>query len=257
MLGIATVLALFIGVLLGMLGGGGSVLLVPVLLYVLKLAPKDALATSQLVMAATTLVAMLLHAQAGRVVLATGIVFGVSGMAGSYLGGRVAHYIPSQVLLAGFVALMVISAVQMLRGRGRGSKAKSDAAVAGGNGTAARIPWQGAAIGFPTGLVAGLLGAGGGFLVVPALALFGGLTMERAVGTSLLVIAMQSFAGSLGYLGHATVNWQLVATLSAAMGASSLVGGLLSQRVPALMLRKLFAGLLLAVSALMLVRTFW
>lgn len=247
MLMIATGLALLIGLLLGMLGGGGSVLLVPVLLYVLKLEPKAALASSQLILAATSLVAMGVHARAGRVVFSTGAVFGISGMVGAYLGGRTAHYLPAKLLLFGFVSLMAISAVQMLRKR---NKAETTAAgVPGGS------LWRGAAVGLPTGFVAGLLGAGGGFLIVPALLLFGHLPIERAVGTSLLVITLQSTAGALGYLKHAAVDLRVVAALSGAMAASSILGGLLSQRLPAARLRQLFAGLLLAVACFMLIRT--
>ena len=246
MLELAIALSLGIGVLLGMLGGGGSVLLVPVLLSVLKLPTKTALATSQMVMAATTVVAMVLHARAGRVVFRTGVLFGLSGMAGSFLGGRLAHYISPSVLLSGFVVLMLASAIQMLRGSRKKTEPKSGAAW-----------WLGMLVGFPTGLVAGMLGAGGGFLVVPALTIFGGLAMEQAVGTSLLVIAMQAFAGSLGYLGHSTVDFRLVGMLASVMAVSSLGGAVLSQRVPAAFLRRLFAALLIAVAIQMLVQTFF
>lgn len=247
MLVIATGLALLIGLLLGMLGGGGSVLLVPLLLYVLKLEPKAALASSQLILAATSLVAMGVHARAGRVVFPTGAVFGLAGMVGAYLGGRTAHYLPGKLLLFGFVALMAISAIQMLRKRKRTETAAT--------GAPAGIPWRGAAVGLPTGFVAGLLGAGGGFLIVPALLFFGRLPIEKAVGTSLLVIMLQSLAGALGYMQHATVELPVVASLSGAMAASSIVGGLLSQRLPAARLRQLFAGLLLAVACFMLIRS--
>mgnify|MGYP000532390183 CR=1 FL=1 len=246
MLELAIALSLGIGVLLGMLGGGGSVLLVPVLLSVLKLPTKTALATSQMVMAATTVVAMVLHARAGRVVFRTGVLFGLSGMAGSFLGGRLAHYISPSVLLSGFVVLMLASAIQMLRGSRKKTEPKSGAAW-----------WLGMLVGFPTGLVAGMLGAGGGFLVVPALTIFGGLAMEQAVGTSLLVIAMQAFAGSLGYLGHSTVDFHLVGMLASVMAVGSLGGAVLSQRVPAAFLRRLFAALLIAVAIQMLVQTFF
>ncbi|HNO68847.1 MAG TPA: sulfite exporter TauE/SafE family protein [Pseudomonadota bacterium] len=246
MLELAIALSLGIGVLLGMLGGGGSVLLVPVLLSVLKLPTKTALATSQMVMAATTVVAMVLHARAGRVVFRTGVLFGLSGMAGSFLGGRLAHYISPSVLLSGFVVLMLASAIQMLRGSRKKTAPKSGAAW-----------WLGMLVGFPTGLVAGMLGAGGGFLVVPALTIFGGLAMEQAVGTSLLVIAMQAFAGSLGYLGHSTVDFRLVGMLASVMAVGSLGGAVLSQRVPAAFLRRLFAALLIAVAIQMLVQTFF
>ena len=245
MLGITLALALFIGVLLGMLGGGGSILLVPVLLYVLKLEPKSALATSQLVMVATSLVAMIVHARSGRVVFSTGGLFGLSAMAGAYLGGRFAAHVPARVLLLGFVSLMLLSAIQMLRKR-NSDETTPPAAVG--------IPWREMAVGLPTGFVAGMLGAGGGFLIVPALVLFGAIPITKAVGTSLLVIAMQSLAGAAGYLGHAVVDLRLVAELSAAMATSSIFGGLLSRRVPASKLRTLFALLLLAVACFMLIR---
>lgn len=240
-------LALLIGVLLGLLGGGGSVLLVPVLLYVLHLAPKSALATSQLVMVSTSLVAMAVHARAGNVVPTIGGLFGLLAMAGAYLGGRFAAYVPARLLMLGFVTLMLASALQMLRPR------NSDAAAVA---AAPGIRWQAVAIGFPTGLVAGLLGAGGGFLIVPALALFAGLPMSQAVGTSLLVIAMQSTAGAIGYLRHASVDMRTVAWISIAMALSSILGGLFARRLPAAVLRRIFAGLLLLVACFMLVRSF-
>jgi hypothetical protein len=234
---------------MGMLGGGGSVLLVPVLLYVLKLELKVALASSQLVLAATSLVAMTVHAQAGRVVYTTGVVFGAAGMVGAYLGGRTAHHVPAKLLLFGFIALMFVSALQMLRKR-NGSETNAVAVMPQGG-----IPWRGAAIGLPTGFVAGLLGAGGGFLIVPALSLFGRLPIDRAVATSLFVITMQAFAGSIGYLEHATVDYRVVGFLSTTMAASSVAGGLISQRMPAALLRQLFAGLLLLAACFMLLRS--
>ncbi len=239
-------LSLLIGVLMGLLGGGGSVLLVPVLLYVLRLDPKSALATSQLVMVGTSVVAMSVHARAGHVVPGIGGLFGLLAMLGAYLGGRIAAYVPSRLLLLGFITLMLLSAFQMLRTR---NSSESKPAASPG------IAWRAVAIGFPTGLVAGLLGAGGGFLIVPALALFGGLPMPQAVGTSLLVIAMQSVAGASGYLRHASVDLHLVAWLSLAMAGSSILGGLLAGRLPAQLLRRIFAGLLLLVASFMLVRS--
>ncbi|MBL9007363.1 MAG: sulfite exporter TauE/SafE family protein [Myxococcales bacterium] len=246
MLGITLALSLFIGVLLGLLGGGGSILLVPVLLYVLKLEPKSALATSQLVMVTTSLVAMAVHARRGRVVFSTGGLFGLSAMAGAYLGGRVAAHVPARLLMLGFVSLMLLSALKMLRSR---NKPETTPKVTPG------LPLRAMAAGLPTGFIAGMLGAGGGFLIVPALVLFAGLPIEQAVGTSLLVIAMQSLAGAAGYLGHATVDLRLVAELSASMATSSILGGFLASRVSAGKLRTLFAGLLLAVACFMLIRS--
>lgn len=248
MLLLATALAALIGLLLGMLGGGGSVLMIPVLLYVLMLEPKSALATSQLILSMTSVVAMIAHAVQGRVVYATGLLFGVTGMLGAYLGGRTAHYVPPRLLLAGFVALLIVSATQMLR--------KSAAQPAPARPQAQRLV-RGLGLGLCTGFVAGLLGAGGGFLVVPALVLFGGLPMPQAIGTSLLVIALQSFAGSLGYLGHATVEWKLAGELGVTMAAASIGGSLVGQYVPAPLLRRMFGGLLIAVALFMLARILW
>lgn len=248
MLSLATGLVLVIGLLLGMLGGGGSVLLVPVLLYVLSLEPKSALLTSQLIMAVTCSITVAVHARAGRVVWRTGAVFGLAGMLGAYLGGRMARYVPGKLLLLGFIALMLVSALRMLRGQPARSQVVS--------GRRENLH-QGAILGLPTGFVSGMLGIGGGFILVPVLTLLGGLAIEQAVGTSLLIIAMQSLAGSVGYLGCAAVHWPVVATLATAMALSSVLGGLLTQRLPAARLRRLFAGLLIGVAVLMLIKNLW
>lgn len=247
MLAVATALAVLIGAVLGMLGGGGSVLMVPVLLYLVGLKPKAALATSQILLAVTSAVAVLVHIRARRVVWSTGVLFGAASMLGAYCGGRAARYVPARLLLLGFTGLMLLSAAQMLHGRRPGAAQR---AAADGGGLFAR----GAAIGFLTGLLAGTLGVGGGFLIVPALTLFGGLPIEKAVGTSLFVISLQSLAGSIGYLGHVAVDVRVVGQLAAAMALGSIGGGLLSRRLPAALLRRLFAGLLLIVALFMLLR---
>lgn len=248
MLSLATGLVLVIGLLLGMLGGGGSVLLVPVLLYVLRLEPKSALLTSQLIMAVTCSITVAVHARAGRVVWRTGAVFGLAGMPGAYLGGRIARYVPGKLLLLGFIALMLVSALRMLRVQPARSRAASSR----------RQNLQGGAVlGLPTGFISGMLGIGGGFIIVPVLTLLGGLAIEQAVGTSLLIIALQSLAGSVGYLGCAAVRWPVVAVLATAMALSSVLGGLLTQRLPAARLRRLFAGLLIGVAVLMLLKNLW
>ena len=134
------------------------------------------------------------HARAGRVRWRTGLLFGAAGMAGAYGGGRLAAFVPPAVLLAGFAVMMLATATAMLRGRHDGpGRQRRELPVA-------RVLLDGVVV----GLVTGLVGAGGGFLVVPALALLGGLPMPVAVGTSLVVIAMKSFAGLAGYLSTVT-----------------------------------------------------
>jgi len=248
MLVVATALAVLIGAVLGMLGGGGSVLMVPVLLYLVGLKPKAALASSQIMLAVTSAVAVLVHIRARRVVWSTGVLFGATSMLGAYCGGRAARFVPARLLLLGFTGLMLLSAAQMLRAQRPGSAPR--VAAYRDSGLSGRF----AASGFLTGSLAGLLGVGGGFLIVPALTLFGGLPIDKAVGTSLFVISLQSLAGSIGYLGHVAVDVPVVAQLAAAMALGSIGGGLLSRRLPAVLLRRLFAGLLLAVALFMLLR---
>ncbi len=166
-------LAVFVGVALGLLGGGGSILTVPLLAYVGGMDAKQAIATSLLVVGVTSVVGAISHARAGRVQWRTGLIFGGAGMVGAYAGGVLARFIPGTVLLIGFAVMMIATAVAMLRGR----------RTVDASGTGHRLPVPKiVAEGLVVGLVTGLVGAGGGFLVVPALALLGGLPMPIAVG---------------------------------------------------------------------------
>ncbi|HNN83424.1 MAG TPA: sulfite exporter TauE/SafE family protein [Accumulibacter sp.] len=243
MLTVALALAFVIGILLGLLGGGGSILMVPVLLYVLRMEPKSALASTQVILAATSAVAVVVHARASRVVFSVGTAFGIAGMAGAYLGGRTARSVPTKLLLLGFTALMAISAVAMLRRRSAAATERPPPSLV-----------RGAAVGSATGFLAGLLGVGGGFLIVPALTELGGLPMDRAIGTSLFVITLQASMGALGYLAHASVRWDVVPVLALVMALGSTAGGLLSKRISVAALRRSFAILILIVAVGMLAR---
>lgn len=240
---LAIVLSLLIGLTLGLLGGGGSILTVPILVYALGVEPKEAIATSLVVVGVTSLVAALQHARAGNVDLRTGLVFGVAGMVGAYGGGILAGFFSATALLLIFAAIMVATAVGMLRGRREVAGAHAGLPVA-------RVLLDGLVV----GLVTGLVGAGGGFLVVPALALLGGLPMHRAVGTSLLVIAMKSFAGLAGHVTHVEVDLQLAAVVTAAAVTGSFAGAALAPRVPAQRLRKGFAWFVLAMALYLIVQ---
>jgi uncharacterized protein len=240
---ITVVLAAGVGVSLGLLGGGGSILAVPLLVYVAGLPAKEAIATSLLVVGATSAVGALPHARAGRIPWRTGLIFGTAGMTGAYAGGRLAAQIPGTVLLAGFALMMLATSIAMIRGR-RPTPGKS---------TPHELPvLHVIAEGAIVGLVTGLVGAGGGFLVVPALALLGGLPMPVAVGTSLLVIAMKSFAGLAGYLSTVHINWPLAAAVTAAAVLGSLAGGRLAGRIPEAVLRKTFGWFVAAMGVFVL-----
>lgn len=231
--------AVGVGLTLGMLGGGGSILTVPVLVYLAGVEPKAAIAMSLVVVGVTSTVALVTHARAGRVRWRTGALFGGAGMAGAYAGGRLAQYLSGTVLLAAFAVMMLVTAVAMLRSR-RGGTAPPRPRLPVG-----KILAEGAAV----GLVTGLVGAGGGFLVVPALVLLGCLPMPIAVGTSLLVIAMQSLAGLTGHLHSVAIDWRLTAAITAVAVLGSLAGSRLAGRIDPALLRRAFGWLVVVMGA--------
>lgn len=231
-------LSVLIGLALGLLGGGGSILTVPILVYAAGLDAKAAIATSLLVVGVTSAAAAVAHARAGRVRWRTGLLFGAAGMAGAYGGGRLGALIPGSWLLTGFGILMLATAVAMIRGR------KQSAGATHGELPALKIVAEGVVVGVVTGLV----GAGGGFLVVPALVLFGGLPMDVAVGTSLLVIAMKSGAGVAGYLHSVSIDWGLALGVTTAALIGSGLGARLAGRVDNDLLRKGFGWFVAAMA---------
>jgi uncharacterized protein len=245
MLTLGLALSLLIGVALGLLGGGGSTLTLPILTYILGMGIKEAMASSLIVVAVTSAVGAVAHARAGRVRWRTGLVFGSAGMVGAALGGRISGYLPGRVLLGIFVALMIAMGVAMLRERRAVVAPPRPSPVL-------HVLAQGVGV----GLVTGTVGAGGGFLIVPALVLLGGLSMEAAVGTSLLVIVMQSCAGFVSRLGQVELNWSLTWWVTGAAVAGSFVGAALSGRLPAAVLRRGFGYFVLAIAALLITKAF-
>lgn len=190
MLLLAAVFAALIGLSLGLLGGGGSILTVPVFVYLLGFEAKEAIAGSLAVVGATSLFGAVGHWRAGNVNLRVAAVFGAVAMPGAYLGARLAAFVSGGVQLTLFAGVMLLAAWFMFRPR---NAAEEDAAGEHARG----MPlWLIAAQGLAVGLLTGLVGVGGGFLIVPALVLLGKVPMKQAVGTSLLVIAMNSAGGS-------------------------------------------------------------
>ena len=242
MVTLAVVLAVFVGISLGLLGGGGSILTVPLLAYVAGMDPKQAIATSLFVVGVTSAVGAIAHARAGRVRWKVAGVFGAAAMAGAYAGGRLAHFVPGTVLLVAFAMIMIAAAVAMLRGR---RELADDSA---GPLPVVKI----VALGATVGMISGLVGAGGGFLLVPALALLAGLPMPVAVGTSLVVISMQSFAGLAGHLATESIDWKLAGMVTGAAVVGSVIGGLLLPHVDPATLRKAFGWFVLAMAAVVL-----
>ncbi|MGO2532844.1 sulfite exporter TauE/SafE family protein [Arthrobacter rhombi] len=239
------VLSVLIGLSLGLLGGGGSILTVPILTYVAGMNPKEAIAASLFVVGATSAVSAVSHARNGRVKWRTGLVFGAAGMAGAFGGGLLGGHIPGTVLMIAFALMMVATSLAMIRGRKNGGAQGYD-----GDLPLGKVILEGLVV----GLVTGLVGAGGGFLVVPALALMGGLSMPVAVGTSLVVIALKSFAGLGGYLTTVSLDWALVSGVTAAAILGSLVGARLAGKIPENALRKGFGVFVLAMGVFVLVQ---
>lgn len=240
MLALALLLSVLVGVSLGLLGGGGSILTLPILMYALHMGEKEAIATSLLVVGATSAAAVLTHARAGRVRWKIGLIFAAAGATGAFGGGLLADHIPGAWLIRAFILMMVATAIAMFRGRKEVAASERPLSVP-------KIALDGLVVGVITGLV----GAGGGFLVVPALALLGGLSMYEAVGTSLLVIAIKSFAGFAGHATHVTIDYKTAAMVVVAAVLGSILGGYLAPKVPQSALRKGFATFVLAMAVYM------
>lgn len=237
-------LSLLIGVSLGFFGGGGSILTVPLLLYVFGFEPKQAIASSLVIVGIASLAGTFQHWRAGNLRPKEGLVFGGAGMAGAYLGGRVGALVDGGLLVLLFAAMMLLTAAAMWRGRRAPGRAPGDPHAT------RKLLMQGGAVGSFTGLV----GAGGGFLIVPALALWAGLPMPAAVGTSLFVIVLNCAAGSLGYLSHVDLDWLVVVSVASCAVGGSFVGARLARVVEPASLRRAFAGFILVMSAAIFVR---
>jgi len=237
---LATILSVAVGLSLGLLGGGGSILAVPLLVHVVGLAAKPAIATSLLVVSAASFAAMVVHARSGRVRYRVGAIFGAASMMGAFAGGRLSRFLPDAVLLAAFTAVMLVTGAMMLRTRSeaaRGSRCVSSRCTA--------------TLGTTVGVLTGVVGAGGGFVVVPALAVIGGLSMPEAIATSLFVIGANSLAGFLGQIGHVPIDARVGISVTVAAIAGSFVGALSSRRLRSESLRRAFAVLVLGMAGVM------
>jgi uncharacterized membrane protein YfcA len=241
--GIGYLLSVLIGVSLGFFGGGGSILTVPLMAYVFGLEAKLAIASSLVVVGIASAVTAVQYARAGYVDARTAALFGSAGMAGAFAGGWAAHFFDDSLLLLMFAVMMGITAVAMWRGR----RAPPEALLV-------RAPGKLVAQGLAVGAFTGLIGAGGGFLIVPALALWAGIPMQRAIGTSLVVIVLNCAAGFAGYVNHVSVDWRLVGFVSLAAIVGSFIGTWGSRHVNPRALRRAFAGFVMAMSVLILVR---
>lgn len=252
MVALAIVFGVAIGLSLGALGGGGSILTVPVLVYVLGESTHAATGASLVVVGISALAGLATHARAGHIAWGPGIAFGLLGGAGSLIGTHLSKSVDQHVLLTGFAVLMLVAATVMLL-RQRRSRAHDDQHEVPDDGcrTWSRC-WALRALkvlvaASIVGLLTGFFGVGGGFIAVPALTIALGFAMPRAVGTSLVVIAINS-AVALGARAGTSFDPTVVVPFTAAAIAGTFGGTLVSNRVPADRLAQAFAVLLIAVS---------
>lgn len=244
-------LAVIIGLLLGLLGGGGSILTVPMLVYVLHVEPKLAIVTSFVVVGVSSLIALIPHARRASVCWKSGLFFGLAGMAGAFGGGRLAAHFSGDVLMSLFGLVSLSTGLLMLRGKRGDAKPK----VVGQLNSVCplRVPFFRVLFdGFFVGGLTGMVGVGGGFLIVPALTLLVGLPMQGAVGTSLLIIAMNALAGLSGYSQAVALDWELTAVVTAGAISGSAVGAWLSAYVKPVALRKAFGTMVILVAGYVL-----
>ncbi|PND54614.1 permease [Mycobacterium sp. ENV421] len=253
-LGIGLVLGALIGVLLGLLGGGGSILAVPALVFGLKLGIQQAIPISLIVVAAASAVAVLPKIRARQVRWRMAGIFAAAGIPATIAGSALGRHLPQSALIVGFAIVMVIAGIRMLTDQG----AKGTACeVRSGQVNWRRCTPRSLAAGLLVGLLTGLFGVGGGFLIVPAMVVVLGVEMSTAVGTSLLVIIANSVAGIFSHLQAISVDWLLTGVFVAAAMAASLIAGYLGTRTDTARLQHWFAYLVFVVAAYVVVDTFF
>lgn len=258
---LASPLGFLIGVSLGALGGGGSILAVPVLVYAAGQDPKAATATSLVLVGTAALVGMGAHYRAGRVRVRTGILFGLAGIGGSIAGSALNRRLDPDALLLGFSVLILVAAWRMVVGCPTCTRVGEERALeddqaehAGSAGVTVRRHVGLAAVveilvaGTVVGFLTGLFGVGGGFVIVPALALVLGMSMPEAIGTSLLVIAINSAVALSTRLGTSTIDWGVAVPFTAAAIIGVLMGKRIADRLDPKRSLRWFAALLVGVA---------
>ena len=234
--------AIVIGVSLGLLGSGGSILTVPLLTYVVERPPKVAIAESLLIVGGIALAGVWRQQRAGLVAWQKVVSFGLPSMVGTYLGAQLSQYFSGLAKLVLFAVIMLLASRFMLK--------PVNVAASNEVSLAKLIP---AAV--VVGVIAGLVGVGGGFLIVPALLALGGVSMRQAVGTSLAIIVMQSIVGFGKYvylfsqLGELPFDFQLIALMIIIGAAGSLLGARLGGRLPQQQLKKGFGVMLIVMGS--------
>lgn len=247
---ITLALGALIGVFLGLLGGGGSILAVPALVYVLAVPVEQAIPMSLVVTAVASAVGALPKIRAGQVQWRLAGVFAAAGIPATFVGSAIGRQLPESVLLLGFAAVMVIAGIRMVMD----NTDTGTACKVGDSG----INWRRCAtrslpVGLAVGVLTGLFGVGGGFLIVPALVLLLGVQMPIAIGTSLLIIVANSVAGSLAHVSETSIDWIITAVFVVTAVAGSLIAAQVGTRLDNRRIQHWFAYLVFAVAAYVLI----
>lgn len=255
-----------VGLSLGLTGGGGAIFAVPLLVYALSVDPRAAIGVSLVTVGLTSFVGFAQRLRLGAVEIRTGLLFAVAGMLTAPLGSWLAARLPESLLLVAFALVMLIIAARMWRKAGDTSERLPLACTNEPGPTCRRDP-QGALhlnsrcaillglVGLASGLLTGLFGVGGGFIIVPALVLFSGMGIQKAVGTSLLVISLVSLSGVISLLAaERAMPWDAIGWFVLGSVVGLLMGGKLAQRLGGPTLQRVFAVAILGVGLLVIVR---
>ena len=247
-------LALLIGLSLGLIGGGGSILAVPILVYVLGLSAKEAIAMSLAIVGIVSLIGVVPHWKLGNVNLRTAIAFTPPAMIGAFIGARFAAlpWITDTIQLVCFAIMMLIASYFMIR---KPAEKSDHVELFVSQKHQPRYPWLAITLeGLGVGIVTGFVGVGGGFAIIPALVLLGKIPMKEAIGTSLLIITFKSATGFIGYFNQVAIDWNLMLTFSTVAVLGLIWGAYFSGKIQGEKLRQTFGYFLIAVAIFILIK---
>ncbi|UEG50130.1 sulfite exporter TauE/SafE family protein [Ferruginibacter lapsinanis] len=255
-------LAALVGISLGIIGGGGSILTVPILVYVLGVNPLLATSYSLFIVGSTSMVGAANSYRKGLVNIKTALLFGISSIVTVYFTRKIIMpKIPSvifsneHILITQSMAIMLLFAVLMLLASvAMIKKSKMNlvtgTAVTGNDHHTTKLLFYGVMI----GLVTGLLGAGGGFLIIPVLVILLKMPMKQAIGTSLLIIALNSMIGFAGDAGHFIIDWKLLLAITSMAVVGIFIGGYLGRKIDGNKLKKTFGWFVLLMGVYIIIK---
>jgi uncharacterized protein len=266
---LTAILGTVVGLSLGLTGGGGAIFAVPILVYLLGVPPRDAIGISFLTVGSTACVGFIQRARQGMVDFPTGLLFALAGMIGAPIGSWLADLIPEPILLTMFAGLMLLIAVRMLLKAQEKVAATVNEAAENAGPTCRRDP-EGrlrftsqcamllGVVGLGVGILTGMFGIGGGFIIVPALVTFAGMGMQGAIGTSLLIITLVSMSGTASHLlSGKELDLQTASIFAGGSIVGLFIGSWWAQRMAGPTLQRFFAIAILLVAVYVIARSFF